>query len=192
MSDALPRATLEVVLLVLVVFLVQYLALFAGLGIELFALSAPLSLYPWTIVLSVYAHAGLDHLVANVLAILVFGTIVERNTTRARFHAFVLLTGAIAGMTEVFVGSILGPPPAVLGISGAAFALMGYVMTSNLVSRRLVGTFKLSLRAQLAIMIVLAAAITLVTGGERIALIAHFTGFLLGLLAGRVRLLRVQ
>jgi len=39
---------------------------------------------------------------------------------------------------------------------------------------------------------VIAAVLTLATGAPGVALVAHFTGFLLGLIAGRAHLLRTE
>ncbi len=190
MAHRTGRATLEVALIVIVVFVLQYALLLLGFGMELFALSMPLAEYPWTIVLAVYAHGGPGHLVANLIGLLIFGFIVERRTARRRFHAFVLLTGAIAALAEVFIGSLVGPSPVVLGISGAVFALMGYVFTSNPVSDTVLDWLEVDWRVQIALFIIVAALLTWLTAGERVALIAHFTGLVLGLIAGRIHLLR--
>lgn len=191
MAPRAGQAVIEVFVLCILVFIVQVVSLTLGLvGMEVFALSVPLGEYPWTIVVSVYAHAGTDHLLMNLIALLVFGFIVERQSTRLRFHAFVLLSGAIAGIAEIMIGSMLGPSPLVLGISGAVFALMGYVLTSNPVADSVFGWLELETTQQLALMLVLAIAITWITRGERVALVAHFVGFLLGLVAGRQHLLR--
>lgn len=190
MAHGTGRATIEVLVVVIVVYLLQVFAFAVGLGIELFALTAPLGERPWTIITSVYAHGGPNHLFANLLALLVFGFIVERRSTRWRFHGFVVATGALAGIAEVIVGGLLGPAPLVVGISGAVFALMGYVIASNPVTDSVFARLEVDPRIQLALMIVLAVAITWVTRGERVALVAHFTGFLLGLASGRTHLLR--
>ena len=184
--------TLETLLVVLLVFVFQLVASAIGLGIEWFALAAPFALYPWTIVTSVYAHASITHLAMNAVALLVFGLLVERTTTRGRFHAFVITTGAIAGITEVLVSGTFGGSVAVLGISGAVFALMGYVVAGNPLADAMVGWLEPDRRTQILAVVVLAGAVTLVTASQGVALVAHFTGFALGLVSGRLRLLRVE
>ncbi len=106
-----------------------------------FVLAPPLTTNPWTIVTSVYAHSGLGHLVSNALALLVFGWPVARATTRWRFHAFFAITGAIAGVSQVALTGVFASmpfvpvaPTAVLGASGAVFALLGYLVASNRLS----------------------------------------------------------
>jgi len=165
----------------------------AGLAGGLFVLSAPLELRPWTLVTSVYAHAGAGHLLANAVALAVVGPLVERRTTRLRFHAFFAATGGLAGVAEVTLGGVLaGDERAVLGGSGAVFALLGYLLAGNVVTARLLDRVELSPRAQVALFLAVAAAVAVATAGPGVALIAHATGLLLGLLAGRVRLLDVR
>lgn len=190
MANTTGRATFEVATLTVAVFLVQSAALAAGIGSEMFALTMPLAERPWTIALSVYAHGSLPHLTTNLLGLLIFGFIVERRSERSRFHAFVLTTGALAGAAEVFFGSLFGPAPFVLGISGAVFGLMGYVLASNPVTDSLLAWLEVDTRVQVVLMVVLAVAITWFSRGQRVAMVAHFVGFSLGLVAGRLHLLR--
>lgn len=158
----------------------------------LFALSAPLSFAPWTVVTSVYAHASVGHLLANAVGLLIVGPLVERRTTRLRFHAFVVATGGAAGIAQVTLGGLIGPPPAVLGLSGAVFALGGYLLAGNVASARLLDRLHLSRQVQFLLFAAVAALLTLMTAAPGIALIAHVVGAFSGLLAGRVGLLDVQ
>jgi len=187
--------TVTTLALVAVVFVCQQVAGLVGLT-GLFALSAPLAARPWTIVTSVYAHAGLSHLAANALALALGGLLVERLTTPTRFHGFFLSVGALAGVTQVAVVGLVGPLvpglPArvsVLGASGAILGLYGYLLGGNRVTELLVAGVELDAKLQLALGAVLATAITLLTASPGAALIAHFTGLLVGFLAGRASLL---
>lgn len=184
--------TLEILAIIGVVFVVQQ---FVGLlstaaVIGLFALEHPLDHRPWALVTSIYAHGDLAHLIANTVALAVVGFPLERLTTRVRFHAFFVATGAAAGAFQVTIMAFLGTTAPVLGASGAIFALIGYVLTAN----RLAGGFfervDLGGAGQLAVFAVLAAVVTLATAAPGVALAAHFFGFLLGLVAGRGNLLR--
>ena len=182
------RATLETLGITLLVGAAQAVLGVAGLA-WLFALSPPLSVAPWTLVTSVYAHGSVGHLLANALALLLVGPLVERRTTRARFHAFVVTTGALAGAAQVTLGSLLGPPSAVLGISGAVFALGGYLLAGNVVSATLFDRLRLSGRVQLLLFGLVAVVLTATTAAPGVALVAHATGAFCGLAAGRVGLL---
>ncbi|MFC6729971.1 rhomboid family intramembrane serine protease, partial [Natronoarchaeum mannanilyticum] len=111
----------------------------ATLAAALFALQLPLEVRPWTLVTSVYAHdpTGLGHLLSNAVALSIVGFALERHTTRWRFHAFFVLTGAAAGAFQVLFNRLLlqvglvGQALPVLGASGAVFALFGYVLAGN-------------------------------------------------------------
>jgi membrane associated rhomboid family serine protease len=172
-----------------VVYLVQRVGGIFGLGIAWFALAAPL-VRPWTLITNVYAHASVGHLLANAVALLVVGVVLEQSTTRARFHGFVLVTGVIAALAELLVAALLGTPVAVLGASGGILALYGYVLSGNPVSGTLLSAVELSRRAKAVLIAGVALALTLATAGPGVALVAHFTGFALGLGAGRKRVLR--
>ena len=182
------RATLETLGVALLVGAAQALLGVVGLA-GLFALSTPVAVAPWTLVTSVYAHGSVGHLLANALALLLVGPLVERRTTRARFHAFVVTTGALAGLAQVTIGGLLGPPAAVLGISGAVFALGGYLLAGNVVSETLFDRLRLSPRVQLVLFGLVAVVLTATTAAPGVALIAHATGAFCGLVAGRVGLL---
>jgi membrane associated rhomboid family serine protease len=182
------RATLETLGIVCVVGLAQAALSLVGLGSTL-ALSTPLSVAPWTVLTSVYAHGSVGHLLANALALLLVGPLVERRTTRLRFHAFVVASGALAGMTQVILGGLVGPPSAVLGISGAIFALGGYLLAGNAAAATLFDRLRVTTRAQFALFAAVAVLLTLATAAPGVALLAHAAGAFVGLLAGRARLL---
>ncbi len=183
------RGTLETLGFACLVGLAQAAAGVAGLG-RLFALSAPLDVAPWTLVTSVYAHASIGHLLANALALGLVGPLVERRTTRLRFHAFVVATGGLAGVGQVLVSGLIGPGAAVLGLSGAVFALGGYALTGNRVADTAVSW--LPPRVQVGLFVGVAVLGTLLTAAPGVALVAHATGALCGLLAGRARVLDVR
>lgn len=191
--------TVETLAVIAVVFTLQQFASLVGglvglpaLGIVFFALSPPLSVYPWTLVTSVYAHSGLVHLLSNAVALVLLGLVVEAVTTRTRFHVFFLATGVLAGAVQVVVGGLSGTPTGVLGASGAILALAGYVLAVNPISETILDRLRLRRRAQFGLFALLAVVVTLVTGTAGAALIAHFVGLLVGLLAGRLRLLHAD
>ncbi len=182
--------TLRTLQILLGVFLVQLLAQLLGLGYGLFALALPLSVAPWTVVVSVYAHAGIIHLIGNAFALALFGLAVERVTTPGRFHLFFLVSGALAGITQVIVSGLLGPSVSVIGASGAVFALLGYALAGNALAIGVLS--RLSQRAQAGVFVLIAAVVTFVTAAPGVALLAHFTGLVIGLLSGRLRLLHTD
>ena len=164
----------------------------AELMLVYFALALPLDDYPWTIVTSVYAHMDIGHLVSNSIGLILFGWPIARATTRVRFHAFFVTAGAIAGITQLFVfgalqifsGSVI-----ILGASGGVFALLGYLIAGNRISDGLATLIDVPRWVTILVFIGIAIVITWATASPGAALIAHFTGFVIGLFAGRANLL---
>lgn len=186
------RPTLQTAALLVVVFLVQQLvAPLGALEAVVFVLDGGVGARPWAIATSVYAHADVSHLLANLVGLALVGPLVAYRTTAGRFHAFFLATGALAGLGEVFVGGLLGPPRAVLGASGAVLALLGYLLAGNAVSTRVLDRLGLSPRVQILVFAVVVVALTVVTSGPQSAVVGHAVGLASGLVAGRLHLLDV-
>ncbi|WP_318566967.1 rhomboid family intramembrane serine protease [Salinigranum marinum] len=187
--------TAETAIVLIGFFLIQFPLTLLGL-VGLFALSPLVFVEPWTLVTNVYAHASPGHLVGNLLGLILFGALVERVTSRRRFHAFFLLTGMLAGLAEVGAGTVLTVRPrGVLGASGAVFALMGYLITGNRVADgllRRVDRVTESDRATTVVLISVAVILAILLSGPGSALIGHMTGLVLGLFAGRIRLLHLR
>lgn len=183
-------ATVQTLLALLAVYLFQVVGALVGLNAAWFALSLPLDVRPWTLVLATYAHSGPVHLAANALGLLLVGPLVERGTSRVRFHAFFAGSGALAGAAQVVVSDLTGPSVAVLGASGAVFALLGYALVGNRVVGTVLERFEVDRSLTLALFVAVAAVLTVVTAAPGLALVAHFAGLFVGLLAGRWHLLR--
>ena len=182
--------TLDLLGVFVAVFVLQRVGGLLGAGAAWFALSLPLAVAPWTLVTSVYAHGSLGHLAANAVALAVVGFALARGTTRGRFHAFVLLTGAVAGVAELVVADLFGAPTAVIGASGAVLALYGYALAGNPVAGGLLSRLPLGRRGRLSLLVAAVLLLTLLTARAGVAIVAHATGFALGLLAGRYHVLR--
>ncbi|MFC4406417.1 rhomboid family intramembrane serine protease [Haloarchaeobius iranensis] len=202
MSRGSPTLDTLVVFAVVFAFQVLVKGLFGVLGAWrpvysfLFVLDAPVS-QPWTFVTSVYSHAGVGHLLSNAVALVLVGFILERYTTRLRFHLFFVGTGAIAGLSQVLLSGVfaalgVGRPAGVLGASGAVFALYGYVLGGNRLTDGLLRNLDIPEWVEYAAFLVVALVVTVATGAPGVALFAHFTGFLVGLAAGRANLLAVS
>ncbi|ERH11890.1 MAG: rhomboid family protein, partial [halophilic archaeon J07HB67] len=124
--------TVETVIVILGVFLIQIPLGLLGV-MSLFVVADPTFFAkPWTLLTATYAHAGPGHLVGNLVALFLFGFVVERATSRLRYHAFFILTGAIAAVAEITLGGLVAlEVRGVLGASGAIFGLMGYAIAGN-------------------------------------------------------------
>lgn len=188
---------IELLVIFVLVFAVQLVTALADLVRMLFVLSAPLSENPWTVVTSVYAHGSPQHLLSNAVALILFGWPVARATTKLRFHLYFVLSGALAGASQILVREFLAELPdsgvdgavGVLGASGAVFALMGYLFASNRLATQVASFIPVPRWLTIVVFLIVAAVVTLMTASPGVALIAHFTGLFFGLLTGRLRVL---
>jgi membrane associated rhomboid family serine protease len=187
--------TAETVLLIVGVFLLQYPLFLIGV-VGLFALDPGLLREPWTLLTSTYAHASPAHLLGNLLGLVLVGGLVERASSRVRFHAFFVLAGGLSGLAEVTLGSLVAlDARAVVGASGAVFALLGYAITGNGLADRLLRRLdRVTARrgTVTAALVGLAVLFAVATSGPRTAVVGHAAGLSIGLLAGRRRLLHVR
>ena len=180
------------------VFVLQFSLSQESLIEKYFILSTPLEIYPWTIKTNIYSHAGFGHFSSNLIALLFFGLPIARLTSVFRFHSFFIIVGSLAGISQVLtlhylaqLGIIsLDPIPGVLGASGAIFGLMGYFLVSNSASTFVSSFINPPSYLRYSLYIGLAFSVTIATASPGAALIAHFVGFLLGLLAGKKKLLK--
>jgi len=81
----------------------------------------------WTIITSMFMHAGLGHLFVNMLSLMFVGSFTERLVGKKRFLWVYLGGGIIAGLFFVLVAWLTGGDLNVyaVGASGAIFALGG-------------------------------------------------------------------
>lgn len=130
-----------------------------------------------------FLHAGLDHLGINMLALLAFGTPVERRLGAVRFVVFYLLCG-LAGAAAHIVAFAASPAP-LIGASGAIAGCFGGAIRLIVGGERggLAGIRQVGLLA--ALWLGSQVVFGLVGGGfgsaEAIAWWSHIGGFLAGL-----------
>ncbi len=88
----------------------------------------PTPVPPWlTILFSMFMHAGLAHIIGNMLYLLIFGDNVEDRLGHFRYLLFYLFSGTIAALAQVYTtlftgGNLLVPS---LGASGAISGVLG-------------------------------------------------------------------
>lgn len=154
------------------------------------AFSFPLFQQPWTLITAVYAHASLSHLLSNIIAIAIFGIGLEQITTPRRFHLFFYLVGLISMLSfsirNLIVAERIIP---VLGASGSMLAMFSYLAVANPLGHRFIAWVDPSKWIQIVVFTSLSALIAILGATPRGAVTAHFTGLLLGIAAGRLRIL---
>src|SRR5487761_1924652 len=79
---------------------------------------------PYQLVTHMFAHGGFFHILFNMYALWLFGTVLEKVWGPKRFLIFYLVCGLAAGVTEMFMttgGAAIGASGAIMGLL-AAFA----------------------------------------------------------------------
>ncbi len=146
----------------------------------------------FTLFTSMFMHGGLAHLGGNMLYLFIFGDNVEDALGHARYLAFYLLCGMLAGLTHVFSTLVLGQNLLIpsLGASGAISAVLAAYMRL-FPGKRVhlwIFFFIVSVPAIIAVGIWFAFQVSNglgALGGEEaggVAYAAHIGGFLFGLL----------
>ncbi len=91
--------------------------------------------YVWTWFTSVFSHGGLGHIAMNSIVIYFFGQHVERYVGSRNFTLLFLVSGILAGMSQVLLqlmqGGLAPWQGGVLGASGAGLAIMGVLTILN-------------------------------------------------------------
>jgi membrane associated rhomboid family serine protease len=129
----------------------------------------------WRLLTAAFLHIGPVHLVLNMLALLVFGSELERQLGRARFLAVYLLA-ALGGATAI---QLFGDPAApVAGASTAVYGLLGALGVLMLVHRQ-------DMRGLLTLLAI-NVFISFLPG---VSLLGHLGGLVVGALAAGILLL---
>jgi membrane associated rhomboid family serine protease len=138
-----------------------------------------------------FAHAGILHLLGNMLFLRAFGDRVEDRIGRLRFLASYLLLGVVAGLVHVF-SDVFSKVPS-LGASGAISGVMGMYLVLFPVSTIRVVVFYWTVPVPALLYLVVWFVIqTTIPWTSHVAVAAHLGGFLAGMLFGGVfRSLRV-
>jgi membrane associated rhomboid family serine protease len=127
----------------------------------------------WRLITSAFLHIGITHLALNMLALLLFGSELERALGRWRYLAVYLLSALGGSVAIELFGNPLVP---VAGASGAIWGLMGAFAVLAVTQRGDVRGIVTLLAINLAISV-------LVPG---ISLLGHLGGFVAGVLSAGV------
>jgi membrane associated rhomboid family serine protease len=92
---------------------------------------------------------------------------------------FFLISSASSNLCEVIFDSLIGTTSVVAGSSGALFAFLAYILFGNPLAE------VVTTRALIVSAVVMAPVIVVISPPET-ALIAHLSGFILGIIAGRL------
>nr|XP_023887392.1 RHOMBOID-like protein 2 [Quercus suber]POE67429.1 rhomboid-like protein 2 [Quercus suber] len=138
----------------------------------------------WRLVSCIWLHAGVIHLLANMLSLIFIGIRLEQQFGFVRVGLLYLLSG--------FGGSILSclfiQKSISVGASGALFGLLG-AMLSELLTNWTIYSNKAAALFTLIVIVVINLAVGILPHVDNFA---HIGGFLTGLLLGFVLLIRPQ
>jgi len=100
-----------------IVFILQFS--YEPLTEEFFLKSSDVLQRPWILVTSMFLHGGVDHLLFNMIALALFGSILEKIIGGKKFLILYFVSGIIASVGSAFFYE------ASLGASGAIFGILG-------------------------------------------------------------------
>src|SRR3989338_128069 len=117
MTEKFRFYAIKLSLAIIVVFIFQIFVLDFT---EMFVLNSTAFQQPWRFLTAIFLHGGLGHLVYNLFALLLFGSILEQLIGGKRFLFVFFLTGILANLVSVnFYSSSLGASGAIFGVLGA-------------------------------------------------------------------------
>ncbi|THG00867.1 hypothetical protein TEA_006919 [Camellia sinensis var. sinensis] len=138
----------------------------------------------WRLITCIWLHAGVVHLLANMLSLVFIGIRLEQQFGFVLVGAIYLLSGVGGSiLSSLFIQRSIS-----VGASGALFGLLG-AMLSELLTNWTIYTNKAAALFTLVIIIVINLAVGILPHVDNFA---HIGGFLTGFLLGFILLLRPQ
>jgi rhomboid family protein len=142
----------------------------------------------WQLFTYLFLHAGILHIVLNLLFLAMFGADLEHSWGSRRFYTYFFLCGVGAGVINVVVAMALDPRGlgqawvTTIGASGAIYGVL--LANAVLFPDRRVWMFPLpvtvSMKIFVAIMIAIEFFLTLGSSGDNVSHICHLGGMLVG------------
>lgn len=117
---------LKLCFLMFLVFLIQF---FVKGFTELFLLKSDLILQFWRFFTAVFLHGNFAHLLYNIFALALFGSMLEKLISSRRFLIVFFVTGILANIFSVnFYDNSLGASGAIFGVIGALIVLRPFMV----------------------------------------------------------------
>jgi rhomboid protease GluP len=134
---------------------------------------------PWRLLSSTFLHAGMAHLVWNMLALVQLGLLILRFYGPSGFIVIYFFSGILGSIASVFFAARAGVS---IGASGAIFGLLGAVMAGALTKRKQLGEENAKALITMGCVYV---AFNLLMGFSQAGIdnAAHIGGFIAGALA---------
>ncbi len=158
---------------IFVIFLVQFF--FKGFT-ELFLLDTDALLQFWRFFTAIFLHGSFVHLLYNVFALALFGSILEKFVGSRKFMIVFLTTGILANIVSVnFYDASLGASGAIFGVIGALVVIRPWMV---------VWAFGLPMPLILAGILWAVGDAIGVFMPSNVANLAHLSGMFFGLILG--------
>ncbi|MEM7813858.1 MAG: rhomboid family intramembrane serine protease [Candidatus Aenigmatarchaeota archaeon] len=170
------RANLIILAVVLAFFALQ--ASIDGFTEAFLLDSAKLAARPWTIITAMFLHGDVAHLVYNMLALVMFGLVLESIIGTQKFWVLYFSGGIVAGIVAALFY------PASLGASGAIFAVLGALAVLRPRMMIWVGGFPMPMALAAVVWVVIDLIGFIAPSG--VANAAHIAGLAFGAAAGLV------
>lgn len=133
--------------------------------------------FVWQFLTYMFVHSNISHLFFNMLGLLMFGMMLERNLGSKEFLLFYLLSGFLSGVLSYLIYKIAGINPALLGASGAIYSLL-FLFAVMYPNARILLFFFIPLRAPVAVAIFAAMCIfNELFSSSNTANMTHLAGF---------------
>ena len=144
---------------------------------EMFILnSATVLQTPWTLITSMFMHAGVEHLLFNMFALFIFGIILETIIGSRKLLVVYFSSGIVAGIASIFFYT------SVLGASGAIYGLMACLAVLR--PKLIVWTYGVPMPMVVALIFWALLDLGGVFYPSNIANMAHLAGMGTGIIAG--------
>ena len=158
------------------IFVVFLLQLFVNGFTELFLLDSSSFTQIWRFFTAIFLHGGIAHLLYNVFALALFGSILEKFIGGKKFLLVFFLSGIFANIIAInFYDSSLGASGAIYGILGALTILRPLMV---------VWAFGLPMPMFIAAILWIAGAVLGIFMPSNIGHVAHLSGIFIGFLFG--------
>ncbi|MEM4358117.1 MAG: rhomboid family intramembrane serine protease [Candidatus Pacearchaeota archaeon] len=183
--------TLILVLTNFLLFLVSMILLYINKSFADYLALKPANIlqgkYLWTIILSMFIHAGFFHLFANMVSLIFLGSFLERIIGKKRFVFIYFISGIFASIAFILFSLLIKSEFNVyaVGASGAIFGIAAVIMILTPKLRVFIFPIPIAMPIYIAILIALFGlwAISL-AAGLPIGNTAHLGGFIAGLVYG--------
>lgn len=149
--------------------------------LALFPFDSPNFSY-YQFITSIFMHAGIAHLLFNMLALVSFGPDVENQLGERKFLVFYMIMGLGASLLQMSLSN-----GALIGASGAIFGVLVYFTMYNPTAKLSLFLLPIFIEARKMLMIMIGIEIVMAfIGHDGVAHIAHLGGALTGFILKKI------